>query len=465
MGKKAKSLLTILITFSVVLSLVGCNSNSSSDGKNDKIVIWTQASEDHPEGKMFAERVKQYNEMHPDKPQVEIENITRAGAGSGYIDKLNAAITAKEMPDIFTLDGPDVSAYVNAGLVGELDSYMSEGFKEGFTQAMIDQGTVDGTFYAMGYQDSGVAIMYNEDMINALPEEIKSEIPSSDEDWTWDEFIELARKVDDFAKKTDDPAFDDYEVAVSLLLTDITSGVYETGTYYLTPLLWSNGANIVAEDGVTVDGVLNSEKSIEALTNYAKLFEEPALASASESEKAFHTGKTAFSISGFWYINELTNNYPNLHFRTLRYPKMDKDFDGLYTPSGSWAFVRNGLETDEEKIKQVVEIMEWLTNDEAAEQYYEANGAIPGRKGSVGIINTNTDNPYYNEAWKVLKYQVENTNKARPQSPGYPYLSETFAKDILLKIAQNKVTDQKTIQSYVDEAVKKIDLEFEKYRR
>ncbi|WAA12430.1 hypothetical protein [Fervidibacillus halotolerans] len=109
--------------------------------------------------------------------------------------------------------------------------------------------------------------------------------------------------------------------------------------------------------------------------------------------------------------------------------------------------------------------MEWLTNDEAAEQYYEANGAIPGRKDSVDVIDTNTDNPYHNEAWTVLKYQVETTNKARPISPGYPYLSETFAKDILLKIAQNEVTDQKTIRSYVDEAVKKIDLEFEKYRK
>ncbi|GAA3323281.1 hypothetical protein GCM10020331_046520 [Ectobacillus funiculus] len=51
---------------------------------------------------MFADRIKSYNAEHPDKPKVEIKkNITRAGAGSGYIDKLNAAITANDMPDIF----------------------------------------------------------------------------------------------------------------------------------------------------------------------------------------------------------------------------------------------------------------------------------------------------------------------------------------------------------------------------
>lgn len=129
------------------------------------------------------------------------------------------------MPDIFTLDGPDIAAYVDSGLLGELDDYMSEGFKEGFTESIIAQGTVDGKFYGMGYSDSGVAIMYNEDMMNALPEDIKGLVPAADEDWTWDQFTELARKVDDFAKNSDDPAFKEYESAVSLLLPDITAGI------------------------------------------------------------------------------------------------------------------------------------------------------------------------------------------------------------------------------------------------
>lgn len=458
-----KKFIVLLSALVLAISLAGCSSKQADS--SDKIVIWTQASADHPEGKMFADRVKEYNETNPDKPQVEIKNITRAGAGSGYIDKLNAAITANDMPDIFTLDGPDVAAYVDAGLLGELDGYMSEGFKDGFTDAMIDQGTVDGKFYAMGYQDSGVAMMYNEDMINALPDDIKALVPAVDQDWTWDEFLNLARKIDDFAKTTNDPAFKDYEIAVSLLLTDIPAGAYELGTYYFTPLLWGNDTNIVAEDGVTVDGVLNSQKSVDALTKYAQLFAETPLATATESEKTFFTGKSALSVSGFWYISDLVNNYPNLKFRTVRYPKMNENYDGLYTPSGSWAFVRNGQIEEEERAKQVVEVMEWLTNDEAAAEYYHANSAIPGRVNSISEIDTNTDNSYHNEAWTVLKYQVENTNKSRPVSPGYPYLSETFAKDVILKIAQNKATDSETIKKYLDDASKKIDKELEKYRK
>jgi len=459
-----KKHLAVLLAALVVLTLLaGCSGGGKND-KKDTIVVWTQASADTPEGEMFADRVAKYNELHPDKPQVVIENITRAGAGSGYIDKLNAAITAGDMPDIFTLDGPDVAAYVEAGVIGEVGPYLSEGFADGFTASILQQGTVNGKLYALGYTDSAVVIMYNEDMINALPEEIKAKIPGPDEDWTWDQLLELARDIDNYAATSNDPAFEKYAVAVSTLLTDVASGVYETGTYYFTPLVWSNGSNIVADDGLTVDGVLNSPETVEAMTKYAQLFAgDRPLASASEPEKAFHSGQAALSVTGFWYVNEF-NNYPDLKYRTLRYPKMNAQYDGLYTPSGSWAFVRSA-NISEDRLPQVIEVMEWLTNDEASREYYQKNGSIPARINAIDVIDTNTDNPYFNEAWKVMQFQVQNRNKARPVSVGYPYLSETFAKDVLLRIAQNRATDEATIKSYLDDAVKKIDREFAKYKK
>lgn len=458
-----KKYFVMLVGLLGLVLLAGCSGGGND--KKDTIVIWTQASADTPEGKMFADRVEMYNELHPDKPKVEIQNITRAGAGSGYIDKLNAAITAGDMPDIFTLDGPDVAAYVDAGVIGEVGPYLSEGFAEGFTASILQQGTVDGKLYALGYSDSAVVIMYNEDMFNVLPDEIKAKVPASDEDWTWDQLLELARDIDQYAAESNDPAFEKYAVAVSTLLTDVASGVYETGTYYFTPLVWSNDSNIVAEDGLTVDGVLNSPQTLEAITKYAQLFAgERPLASAAEPEKAFHSGQAAMAVAGFWYVNEITGNYPDLKFRTLRYPKMNEEFEGLYTPSGSWAFVRSA-NISEDRIPQVVEVMEWLTNDEASREYFTKNGSIPARINAIDVIDTNTDNPYFNEAWKVMQYQVENKNKARPVSVGYPYLSETFAKDVLLRIAQNKATDEATIQTYLDDAVKKIDQEFAKYKK
>lgn len=473
-----KKIVSLLLVFALILSTTACGNsgtqeNTGEKGSNDNkdketIVIWTQAAPDHPEGKMFADRIEAYNAANPDAMQVEIQNFTRAGSGSGYIDKLNAAITSYQMPDIFTLDGPDVASYVEAGVVRSLDDILDEEFINGFTDAMLGQGTVDGKLYALGYQDSGVVVMYNEDVINELDDEVKALIPGPDEDWTWAEFYQVAQAIDALRN---DPSLEDnehiskLELTVDFLTSDIPKGAYEIAMYFLLPMLWSNGANIVAEDGLTLDGYMNSPETIESLKVFGDFFADE-LALAIEPEKSFHTGKAAMAIGGFWFINDLTSNYPNTKFRSVRYPKIDAEFEGNYTPSGSWAFVASDtVEAGSEKAEQVGEVLAWLTNDEAAKEYYHANGAIPGRTDAVSVIDTNTDNPYHNEAWHVLKYQVENTNKARPISVGYPYLSETFARDIIMRIAQNQINDTETIEQYVDDAMKKIDFEFEKYRK
>ncbi len=460
-----KKLVIMFLAVVMVVSIAGCTKKTNAD---DKIIIWTQASPDHPEGRMFADRVDAYNAAHPDKRQVEIQNFTRAGAGSGYIDKLNAAITSNEVPDIFTLDGPDVASYADSGVIGTLDGIIDSNFVNGFTDAMIEQGTVDGKLYALGYQDSGVAIMYNEDVIQELPQEVKLLIPSMDEDWTWEDFYKVTEAIQQLRtnpETKDKASIKNLELIVDFLTSDIPKGAYEIAMYYLTPLFWSNGGQVVADDGLTLDEVLNSPQNIEALVQFGKFFAND-YAQAIEPEKAFHTGKAAMAVAGFWYISDLEKNYPSLKFRTVRYPKMDASYTGNFTPSGSWAFVRsNRLAMDNPKTKEVVDVMEWMTNDEASAEYYHANGAIPGRKQSISVIDTNTDNDYHNEAWSVLKYQVENTNKARPVSVGYPYLSETFARDIILKIAQNKVEDEETIKQYVKDTIDKLNLEFKKYKK
>lgn len=476
-----KRILSMFLALSLVLSAAGCGSNNGgeggtgtgtgsagSGGSENPIVVWTQAAPDHPEGKMFADRIDAYNAANPDKIQVELQNFTRAGSGSGYIDKLNAAITSGQMPDIFTLDGPDVASYAEAGVITSLDGMVDPAFAEGFTDAMIGQGTIDGELYALGYQDSGVVIMYNEDVINELPEDVKALIPGPDEDWTWAEFYQVAEAVDALRN---DPAMQDkehiqkLELTVDFLTSDIPKGAYEIAMYFLLPIIWSNGSNVVAEDGLTLEGWMDSPETIESLMTVGDFFAND-LALAIEPEKSFHTGKAAMAIGGFWFVTDLTSNYPNTKFRSVRYPKMDADYDGNYTPSGSWAFVASStVEQGTDRAQQVGDVLEWLTGDEAAEAYYHANGAIPGRTKAVAVIDTDTDNPYHNEAWHVLKYQVENTNKARPISVGYPYLSETFARDIIMKIAQNKVNDQATVEQYVADAIKKINFEFDKYRK
>lgn len=454
----------VLLTL-LALGIGGCGEKQ----KSNEILIWTHSSPEHPEGKAFEERVLEYNKKNPDKIQVKIQNFTRTGAGSGYIDKLNAAITAGETPDIFTLDGPDLASYVDAGIVKELTPIVDKEFLSGITTSIIEQGSINDRLYSIGYQDSGVIITYNKEIFELLPDEVKELAPKSPSDtWTWDDFYLIAtelKKLKTNPQTKNLEIIKNMEIPVSFGIEDVTKGAYEIAMYYLAPIIWSNDATIISKDGLQVKGYLDSEKSIEALMKLGRFFADD-LGNIVEPEKAFHTGKAAMAIAGNWYISDFQKNYPNLNYGAFVYPKMSEEYTKNYTPSGSWTFVMNSqLEDGNEKTIQTTKVLEWLTNDDSVELYYKKNGAVPVRKEKLNIIDTNTPDLSYNEAWDVLKYEVEYLNKARPASPAYPYISETFAKDIILKIGREKLSSEKDIRECVNFAVEKMEKELSKYRK
>jgi len=461
-----KSLIIVMaILFSASISLFA-NGNSEKESENQIIHIWSQASADSREGQMFQKVVDEYNMQHPDGYQIELQNITRAGAGSGYIDKLNAALTSGNMPEIFTLDGPDVASYADSGVIQPVESVVPQSFINGFTASIIQQGTFNNEFYALGYTDSAVGIGLNKNIIKYLSEDIKALIPSPNEDWTWDDMFKVASAINDLKTNPatmNKPEVKNMEVACDWLTSDITKGSYETGTYFLTPLLWGNGGSLIGPDGLTLDGYFNSDKNIEALTIAGKFFKD-GLVLPTEPLKAFYTQKAGMCILGFWFISEISSNYPDLDYMTVRYPKVDINYDGLYTPSGSWAFVcSSSVDLSTDYGKAVGEVLQTLTNDESSKLYYEMNGSVPSRKYTVSVIDLNSSDPRANEAWGVLAYEIANTNHSRPVTKGYPVLSELWSKDVILAIGQAKTDDPNQIKDIVDKAMKKIQKEYDRF--
>ena len=455
-----------LILLGVTTLLLGaCGGDKSSN----EITVWTHNSPEHPEGRMIEKRVEEYNEANKDKLQIKLQNFTRAGAGSGYMDKLNASITAGDMPDIFTLDGPDLASYVDAGVVREFNSLIDADYLNGFTTAIKEQGTIDGKMYSIGYQDSGVIVTYNKKILELLPESLKELLPKSPtEDWSWNDFYQVAmglKALKENPQTKDLDIIKNMELPVSFGIGDLSKGGYEIAMYYLAPVIWSNNSNVVSPDGLNVKNYLDNQKTLESLAMLGKFFSSD-LASLIEPDKAFHNEKAAMALAGFWYVSDLQANYPDLEYGAFKYPKMDETYLGNYTPSGSWSFVMSSkLKDDEAKTKEVAEVLKWLTNNDSVELYYNEIGSIPVRQEKLDIIKLDTDDKSYNEAWTALKNQAEKTNKARPVSPVYPYISETFAKDVILKLAREKADTKEEIKVYVDTAIEKMERELQKYRK
>lgn len=157
-----KNIKRVIATVLVAVFTLG-NLGVVSAQDDNVINLWVQYSEESAEGQVMVNSAKEFNETNEEGYVVEVNYVPRSGSGGGYEDVINAALTTNTMPDVFTLDGPNLAAYANSGMLQPIDDYVSN--KEDILPSIIDQGTFDGQLYAAGFSESGVGIYYNLDIL------------------------------------------------------------------------------------------------------------------------------------------------------------------------------------------------------------------------------------------------------------------------------------------------------------
>ncbi len=97
------------------------------------------------------------------------------------------------------------------------------------------------------------------------------------------------------------------------------------------------GGDFVSEDGLTVDGYFNSEKTYETVNYFNKLLDNNMF-SKTKIDNLFELGRSAFKFDGAWLPNNMKNSYPDFNLGVAPYP-VGNDWDKeRYTPTGSWAY-------------------------------------------------------------------------------------------------------------------------------
>ena len=243
--KKRWLCLTGVILAAACLS--GCQQKDPEPGEvpgydqgEEYLSIWVHSIEDTEEGQAYRESVESFNEAYDGTYFADIEFVPRNDSGGGYSDKVNASVMAGGLPDVLTVDGPNVSAYAANGIIQPLADLTEEEESE-YLPSIIEQGTVNGDLYALGVMESSVGFYYNKDII----EEAGIEIPDADDPWTWSEFLDILEELKPLMDEKDG-----YPL-------DMTFPVGETSIYYYAPFVWSGGGELVSDDGLTVDGYFN----------------------------------------------------------------------------------------------------------------------------------------------------------------------------------------------------------------
>ena len=436
--KKAK--LILLAGLAIAVSLTGCQKKEVKPGDvagydegEQYLSIWVHSIEDTPEGQVYRESVDSFNEKYNGKYFADIEFIPRNDSGGGYSDKVNSSVLSGGLPDVLTLDGPNVAAYAENGIIQPLAELTEEERGE-YLESILDQGTYNDKLYALGVMESSVGLYYNKDILA----EAGVEVPDADHPWTWSEFTEVLKKVQPVVEKKKGYAL------------DMTFPTGEATIYYYAPFFWSNGGDFVSKDGLKVNSVFNSKENLETV-NYFKSFLDNGYMSKVQITDLFESGRAAFKFDGAWEVNTIYNNYPDVKLGVAPYVVSDNWDGGRYTPTGSWAFAAS---SKTKKLRGATKLVQWMSGVESGKRLWDESKSFPSTYEAF------ESSPVFeeDENYKALYHQLSKYGHPRSKTPVYPQVSASVQE-----VLENSVLTDKDAKTELDKSVERINAKLKRY--
>lgn len=275
------SFMLVLIVF-----LAGCSSNETTSKKSSKDDEKKQTSNDGTvlrfatwdsgkNLKIQQQIAKEFEEKNPGvKVQVE-------AYGDGFDQKLAASFGAKNPPDVMYMwNFP--AYYKSLEPLDELAKKDPDMKLDDFYQGLFNYSSIDGKLYGMPAGFTTRVIYYNKKLFD------KANIPYPKDGWTWDEFVDTAKKLTDASNKQ-------YGFALRP----------EPDTYDLQGFIWSNGSSFVSEDGKQIKGHMNSPETIEVMKSFQSMLKDKTAVlvggkNQQSGDDIFKAGKLAMWESGIW---------------------------------------------------------------------------------------------------------------------------------------------------------------------
>ena len=430
----------VLLAAFFAMALTGCGDKQPQPGEvkgydkgEEYLSIWVHSIEDTEEGQCYRKSVDAFNKKYDGKYFADIEFIPRNDSGGGYSDKINASVMSGDLPDVLTVDGPNIAAYAENGIIQPLAKLTDEE-KSVYLDSIIQQGTYNNKLYALGAMESSVGLYYNKDILA----EAGVEVPDADHPWTWSEFTEVLKKVQPVVEKKKGYAL------------DMTFPTGEATIYYYAPFFWSNGGDFVNKDGLKVNGVFNSKENLETV-NYFKSFLDNGYMSKVQITDLFESGRAAFKFDGAWEVNTIYNNYPDVNLGVAPYVVSDNWDGGRYTPTGSWAFAAS---SKTKKLRGATKLVQWMSGVESGKRLWDESKSFPSTYEAF------ESSPIFeeDENYKALYQQLSKYGHPRSKTPVYPQVSASVQE-----VLENSVLTDKDAKTELDKSVERINAKLKRY--
>ena len=269
--------------------------------------------------------------------------------------------------DVICPDGPNVAAYVSRGYIAPLNEYFTNDEINAFSQALVAQGTVDGTFYAAPLGDSCTVMYFNKDLLKEAGVEWDfDQYDGVNSRITWEKVIELATEV---TAKLDPDG--------SKGITPVEFG-QASQVYMMNVLPNSLGGKNISDDGLSVDGILNSEAWTQALTWYQDNVNKGVFSrgiSGMDGYNNFYAGKSVFILMTTDSYNYAL--YGGMTPENMGYtyqPCFEGHEDQVATACGNWTCAVNAYS---ENKAEAAEFVKWITYGEGNDLFLTSESMVP----------------------------------------------------------------------------------------
>ncbi|WP_299131665.1 extracellular solute-binding protein [uncultured Amaricoccus sp.] len=351
-----------------------------------------------------------------------------------YNEKVGAAVSAGNLPDIIELDAPFLSNYVWSGFLQPIDGLIDPALLADMTPSNVSQGTYppDGKLYATALIDSTVVLYASKKQLDSLGIRIPAGV---DDAWTGDEFQKILETLST-AEGVKWPI-------------DLFRG-YGTKTewipYGYEPLLISSGCDLIDRETWTASGTFDSETCVKAAAMMAEWVKKGWVVPQSAGTNQFYAeGRpAALAWGGYWLYSEAINAMGD-DLIALPLPKFG---DKGVSPNGTWIYAISKDASDPEAAGK---FLSFMIQDPEYQAAYREHSAFPGLK-SFGAAS-----PLYAPGgpMAVAFEQAEKTAVPRPPHPAYPAIT------LAAQSAFTDIFDGADPQEELTKAAEEIDADIE----
>ena len=222
---KKKLLSMLLVAAMAVGTMVGCGGSDSGSDSTISIYVFGNDQEQEMYQKLF--------------DKFEEENNCKVEAQFSIKDDYNTTITgmmtAKNLPDVFYMGPENVSQYVDNGYVLDMKPVLSKNNLDtsDILQDILGMYEYNGGLYGLPHDSSVFAYAYNKDLFD----EAGVPYPDSENPYTYDEFVEVCKKLT--KDKDGDGEIDQW-------------GCGFANAFMLYQFIWGNNASFCSDDFKTV---------------------------------------------------------------------------------------------------------------------------------------------------------------------------------------------------------------------